>query len=141
MGAALKIKVRLSNGIDKALVLRGMRKKTSSVECIARLDLENCLSRIPQRIVKRLGLHVEKRPWGESAAMPLMIEWRGRSTTGEATIGGRAMVIGSTAWTLLQPVMKIRLPFKLKKATYMEEQPQGELSKSMACKKRWSKAF
>nr|BAL57925.1 hypothetical conserved protein [uncultured Acetothermia bacterium]BAL59048.1 hypothetical conserved protein [Candidatus Acetothermum autotrophicum] len=103
----VRVKAKLTNAIDEALVRRGMLKpeQVRSYEADALVDTGAVRVALPVQVVQRLGLTVRGQRVAEYAdgrkdivdvTEPLIIEIEGRDTLEEALVLGDEVLIGQT---------------------------------------------
>src|SRR5262245_12069692 len=103
----VRVKVRLSNAVDEALVRRDLlaASEIRSVEVIALVDTGSTRSVIPARIAERLGIRVIGRQFTEYAdgrqeevgmTEPVRFALLGRDTAEEALMLGDEVLTGQT---------------------------------------------
>ena len=103
----VRVKAKLTNAIDEALVRRGMLKpeQVRSYEADALVDTGAVRVALPVQVVQRLGLTIRGQRVAEYAdgrkdivdvTEPLIIEIEGRDTLEEALVLGDEVLIGQT---------------------------------------------
>ena len=103
----VRVKAKLTNAIDEALVRRGMLKpqEVRSYEADALVDTDAVRSVLPPQVVQWLGLAMRGQRVAEYAdgrkdavgvTEPLIIELEGRDTLEEALVLGDEVIIGQT---------------------------------------------
>jgi clan AA aspartic protease len=104
---AVRIKAKLTNAVDEALVRRGMLQPTQirTYEADALVDTGAVRMVLPQHVVDRLGLAIRGQRVAEYAdgrkeavgvTEPLVIDLEGRDTLEEALVLGDEVLIGQT---------------------------------------------
>jgi clan AA aspartic protease len=112
----VRVRVKLTNAIDEALVRRGMLtpEQVRSYEADALVDTGAVRSVIPPHVAERLGLALRGQRVAEYAdgrkeavgiTEPLIIELLGRDTLEEALVLGDEVIIGQTALEKLDLVV------------------------------------
>jgi clan AA aspartic protease len=103
----VRVRIRLTNAVDEALVRRGqMRSDQVRVyEAAALVDTGAVRSVVPAHVAERLGLGVRGQRVAEYAdgrqeivgvTEPLIIDWEGRDTLEEALVLGDEVIVGQT---------------------------------------------
>lgn len=103
----VRVKAKLTNAVDEALVRRGMLTPTQvrTYEADALFDTGAVRTVLPQRVVDSLGLAMRGQRVAEyadgrkdvvSVTGPLIIDLEGRDTLEEALVLGDEMLIGQT---------------------------------------------
>ena len=103
----VRIKARLTNAVDEALVRRGMLKPEQVRTCEAEALIDTGAVRmvLPPEVVSRLGLatrgqrmaeYADGRREAVSVTEPLVVEVAGRDTLEEALVLGDEVLIGQT---------------------------------------------
>lgn len=103
----VRIKAKLTNAVDEALVRRGMLtlQQVRTYEADALVDTGAVRTILPQHVVDRLGLAVRGQRVAEyaegrkdvvSVTGPLIIDLEGRDTLEEALVLGDEVLIGQT---------------------------------------------
>lgn len=103
----VRVRARLTNAVDEALVRRGMLEpaQVRTCEAEALVDTGAVRTVIPADVVSRLGLAIRGQRMAEyadgrkeavSVTEPLVIELEGRDTLDEALVLGDEVLIGQT---------------------------------------------
>jgi clan AA aspartic protease len=103
----VRVKARLTNAVDEALVRRGMLKpeQVRTYEADALVDTGAVRVVLPPHIVARLGLgtrgqrlaeYADGRTDAVNVTEPLVVELEGRDTLEEALVLGDEVLIGQT---------------------------------------------
>lgn len=103
----VRVKAKLTNAVDEALVRRGMLKpeQVRTCEADALVDTGAVRMVLPSQIAARLGLGVRGQRVAEYAdgrkeavnvTEPLIVELEGRDTLDEALVLGDEVLIGQT---------------------------------------------
>jgi clan AA aspartic protease len=103
----MRVKAKLTNAVDEALVRRGMLtlQQVRTYEANALVDTGAVRTILPQHVVDRLGLAVRGQRVAEDAdghkdvvsvTGPLIIDLEGRDTLEEALVLGDEVLIGQT---------------------------------------------
>lgn len=103
----VRVKARLTNAVDEALVRRGMlgAEQVRTYEADALVDTGAVRVVVPAQVASRLGLGIRGRRVAESAdgrkeivdvTGPLVVELEGRDTLEEALVLGDEVVVGQT---------------------------------------------
>jgi clan AA aspartic protease len=103
----VRVRARLTNAVDEALVRRGVLKpgEVRTCEADALVDTGAVRTVLPQLVVARLGLGVrgqrvteyaDGRQEAVSVTEPLVVELEGRDTLDEALVLGDEVLIGQT---------------------------------------------
>ena len=103
----VRVKIRLLNAIDEALVKRGQltEDQIRVYEAQALVDTGAVRSIVPMQIVEQLGLQIRGQRVTEYAdgrkesvgvTEPIIIDWNGRDTLEEALVLGDEVLIGQT---------------------------------------------
>jgi predicted aspartyl protease len=101
----VRVKARLTNAVDEALVRRGMLKpeQVRTYEADALVDTGAVRTVLPAHVVARLGLgergrrvaeYADGRKEAVSVTGPLVVELEGRDTLDEALVLGDEVLIG-----------------------------------------------
>jgi len=104
---AVRVKAKLTNAVDEALVRRGVLKPEDvrTYEADALADTGAVCTILPPHVVSRLGLAPRGRRLAEyadgrreavSVTEPLVVELEGRDTLDEALVLGDEVLIGQT---------------------------------------------
>jgi predicted aspartyl protease len=103
----VRVKARLTNALDEALVRRGMlaRDQVRTYDADAVIDSGAVRVVLPPHVVARLGLeargqrvaeYADGRKEAVSVTEPLVVEIEGRDTLEEALVVGDEVLIGQT---------------------------------------------
>lgn len=103
----VRVRARLTNAVDEALVRRGMLKPehVRTCEADALIDTGAVRMVLPPQVASRLGLGIRGQRMAESAdgrteavgvTEPLVVELEGRDTLEEALVLGDEVLIGQT---------------------------------------------
>jgi clan AA aspartic protease len=103
----VRVKARLTNAVDEALVRRGMlaRDQVRTYDADALIDTGAVRVILPPHVVARLGLeargqrvaeYADGRREAVSVTEPLIVEVEGRDTLEEALVVGDEVLIGQT---------------------------------------------
>jgi clan AA aspartic protease len=103
----VRVKARLTNAVDEALVRRGLLKpeQVRSCDVDALVDTGAVQTVLPSQVAARLGLGVRRQRVAEYAdgrketvdvTEPLVVELEGRDTLEEALVLGDEVLIGQT---------------------------------------------
>jgi clan AA aspartic protease len=103
----VRVKARLTNAVDEALVRRGMlaRDQVRTYDADALIDTGAVRVVLPPHVVARLGLEARGQRMAEyadgrkeavSVTEPLVVEVEGRDTLEEALVVGDEVLIGQT---------------------------------------------
>jgi clan AA aspartic protease len=103
----VRVKVKLTNALDRALARRGQIKQEDirTYEADALVDTGAVSSVVPQHVMEQLGLEVDGKRVAEYAdgrtdvvdlTEPIMFEIIGRKTTEGAMVLGDEVIIGQT---------------------------------------------
>jgi clan AA aspartic protease len=103
----VRVKARLTNAVDEALVRRGMlaRDQIRTYDADAVIDTGAVRVVLPPHVVARLGLeargqrvaeYADGRKEAVSVTEPLVVEIEGRDTLEEALVVGDEVLIGQT---------------------------------------------
>jgi clan AA aspartic protease len=103
----VRVRARLTNAVDEALVRRGMLKpdQVRTYEADALIDTGALRMVLPPQVASRLGLGVRGQRVAEyadgrkeavSVTEPLVVELEGRDTLEEALVLGDEVLIGQT---------------------------------------------
>lgn len=103
----VRVKAKLTNAVDEALVRRGMLapEQVRTCEADVRVDTGAVRTVLPHHVVARLGLGIRGRRWATyadgrteavSVTEPLVVELEGRDTLEEALVLGGEVLIGQT---------------------------------------------
>lgn len=103
----VRVKAKLTNAVDEALVRRGMLspEKVRTYEADALVDTGAVRSVLPPQVVQRLGLalrgqrvaeYADGRKEAVGVTEPLIIELEGRDTLEEGLVLGDEVIIGQT---------------------------------------------
>ena len=103
----VRVKARLTNAVDEALVRRGMLniEQVRTYDADALVDTGAVRTVLPAHVVARLGLgergrrvaeYADGRKEAVSVTEPLVVELEGRDTLDEALVLGDEVLIGQT---------------------------------------------
>ncbi len=103
----VRVRVKLTNAVDEALVRRGQLRsdQVRVYEATALVDTGAVRSVLPPHVAERLGLAVRGQRVAEYAdgrqeivgvTEPLIIDWEGRDTLEEALVLGDEVILGQT---------------------------------------------
>ncbi len=112
----IKVKVKLTNGIDEELVYRGLLNpdQVHVLETEALVDPGSIRTVIPLKVAEKLGLDIsthqainytDARQEIVGLSDPIIIEVEGRSTGGDAIVAGSDVIIGLIALETLDFVV------------------------------------
>ena len=130
----VRVKARLTNAVDEALVRRGMlgAEQVRICEADALVDTGAVRVVVPAQVASRLGLGIRGRRVAEDAdgrketvdvTGPLVVELEGRDTLEEALVLGDEVLIGQTSAGEARPVR--RLPAPASRAESRPSRPAG----------------
>ncbi len=116
---AVKVKVKLTNAIDEALVSRGMLNPTliRSHETEALVDTGAVRTVLPMSIVQQLGLRIRGQQIAQYAygseesigvTEPVILELEGRETVEATLVTGDIVLIGQTVLETLDLLVDCR---------------------------------
>ena len=103
----VRVRVKLTNAVDEALVRRGQLRsdQVRVYEATASVDTGAVRSVLPPHVAERLGLAVRGQRVAEytdgrqeivGVTEPLIIDWEGRDTLEEALVLGDEVILGQT---------------------------------------------
>ena len=103
----VRVKAKLTNAVDEALVRRGMLtpQQVRTYEADALVDTGAVRTVLPQHVVDRLGLamrgqrvaeYADGRKEAVAVTEPLVVDLEGRDTLEEALVLGDEVLIGQT---------------------------------------------
>ena len=94
----VRVKAKLTNAVDEALVRRGMLKpeQVRTCEADALVDTGAVRMVLPSQVASRLGLGVRGQREAVNVTGPLIVELEGRDTLDEALVLGDEVLIGQT---------------------------------------------